>query len=70
MMTTKARDLLSGFSRVDGKMARPEGLKPPTSWVETTLSVQLIYGRIKKSHVIPTIIAYSRQQELSLVRSE
>ena len=27
------------------EMARPEGLKPPTSWVETTLSVQLRYGR-------------------------
>ena len=27
-------------------MVRPEGLKPPTSWVETTLSVQLRYGRI------------------------
>ncbi len=28
------------------KLARPEGLEPPTTWFEARYSIQLSYGRV------------------------
>ena len=33
------------YKNLPKKMARPEGLEPPTTWFEARYSIQLSYGR-------------------------
>ena len=46
------------------KVARPEGLEPPTPWFEAKCSIQLSYGRVTGSRKLAGIQSFVNSNPL------